>query len=248
MDVTLLVSMLAVALVGIAKGGFGGVGALVGTPVMSLVLPPAQVVGIMLPLLIAIDALALAGYRRSFDRTVLRLALPGAVVGVVAGSVMLARVDADAVRIVIGGFAIAFSVLALAAPVPAPARPRALPAAVFGGLSGFTSTVAHAGGPPIQLYLLRLGFAPVMFAGTSAIFMALVNLLKIMPYALMGQLNLDNLGYSAALLPVAAIAALFGMRLARSLDRRAFSLIVNVVMLGVGGKLIFDGIAGLTGS
>lgn len=246
----LFVCIAAAAVVGVAKGGFGGVGTLMGAPLLSVGLPPAQAVGVMLPVLLVIDVIAVTSYRNNFDRMLFWRALPGAAVGVAAGALLLAHVDDNAVRGLIGVVALAFAWNALAKPaVPRAAGPpsRAL-ASGFGAACGFTSAVAHAGGPPIHIYLLRQGLDPATFVGTASIFMAVVNVMKIAPYALIGQLNVQNLSVALIMAPVAGLAALAGVWMARRISRRLFSRIVNVLMVVVGLKLLWDGALGLYGA
>ncbi len=237
----------AVILMGLAKGGFSGLG-LLSLPLMALVVSPVQAAAIMLPLLISQDVVTVWSYRREFDRRNLAMMLPGAVLGILAGYLLAARVSDAAVGLAVGVISIGFALRRLlgAGLAMAPARPAAIaPATIWGAISGFTSMIAHAGGPPFQIYVLPQRLPPAIYVGTNAIFFAAMNLIKVAPYLALGQFSAANLTASAALFPIAIVATLVGVWLVRRVPPERFYTIIYWLLLAVGAKLLFDGVRGL---
>jgi uncharacterized protein len=240
-----LVAVAAVLLVGISKGGFGG-GGLFAVPAMALIVPPAQAAAIMLPILLIMDGVGVHAYRRRFDRGAMVVMLPGAVLGIAAGGFAFGLLDPDAMRLLIGALALAFvawEVLGRGRLRP-PARPRAWLGALCGAISGFTSTIAHAGRPPAALYLLPLRLDKTVFVGSTVIFFGLVNLMKLVPYALLGQFTTVNLATSLVLAPLAPLGVRLGVRLHHRISQATFYPIIYGIVALTGAKLIWDGLGG----
>lgn len=241
----------AVVLLGLSKGGFAGLGVL-GMPLMALSIPPVQAAAVALPILILQDAISFWTFRRSWDRANLRILLPGALVGIALAYVLAARVPGPVVALVLGVIAVAFALrrfllAARGAPAPAAGAPPNLPAGLFwGAVAGFTSMVAHAGGPPFQIYVLPQRLPRETFVGTSVVFFALVNLVKVPPYLALGQLTPDNLLTSAALFPLAIASTYAGIWLVRRFSSERFYDVVYALLLLLGCKLVWDGAAWLT--
>ena len=110
---------------------------------------------------------------------------------------------------------------------------------------GFASFVSHSGGPPFQIYTLPQRMEKLVFAGTSTIFFAILNILKIAPYWALGQFNPGNLAYAAALSPIAVGGAHLGYRATRWLPEKFFFRLVEAVLFLLSLKLIHDGLQGL---
>lgn len=245
----------AVILTGLSKGGFGGAFGFAAVPLMALVISPVQAAGLMLPILLIMDVVAVAAYRKSFDRRVVFTLLPAGTAGTALGWATASLVSDDVVRLLVGLIAIAFLARAFwarqsgpraAGAVEAAARrPSLLSAQFWGMLAGYTSFVAHAGGPPFQAYVVPLRLDPVRYAATSAIFFGLINAIKVVPYAALGQFDAENLLTAAALAPVAILSTWYGVRLVRRIDERLFYRILMGSILIVAVKLIHDGVAGL---
>ncbi|WP_420413399.1 sulfite exporter TauE/SafE family protein [Roseibium sp.] len=236
----------AVICVGLSKGGFGGTFAMLGVPIMSLVISPLQAAGIMLPILLVMDAIALMAYKGKADWKSLAILLPAAVVGICIGWGAASYVNDTFVTLMIGLISIAFVADYL---FKRRKEDRALEhdipkGAFWGTVAGFTSFISHTGGPPFQLYMLPLRFPPMLFAGTAVIFFATVNALKVIPYFFLGQFDTANMTTSAALFPVALVATLAGVRLVKIIKADTFYNIIYVVMGLIGLKLVYDGIAG----
>ncbi|TKT75380.1 sulfite exporter TauE/SafE family protein [Aquamicrobium sp. LC103] len=239
-----------VILVGLSKGGLGGAMALIGVPLMSLVVPPVQAAAIMLPILIAMDMVSLWTWRGERDPVTLRLMLPGAMLGIGIGWLTAAVVTAGAVRLIVGIVALAFFLRWLSqrwAKSPVMTSHSAPKAWFWSTISGFTSFVAHAGGPPYQVYALPLRQRPALYVGTSVIFFAVVNAVKLVPYFALGQFDATNLTASAVLLPLAPFATLTGAWLVRRMKPDVFYPFMYWMIFIVSAKLIWDGMFDLWG-
>ncbi|HET6520703.1 MAG TPA: sulfite exporter TauE/SafE family protein [Geminicoccaceae bacterium] len=236
----------AMLLVGISKGGFGGGLAIAGVPLMAFVVPPAQAAAIMLPILVLMDWIGVGAYRRSWDGPTLAVMVPGAAVGIALGGAVFGALDEGLVRLVLGAIAVVFSARYFmpGGRAEAAARPpSAWRGGLFGGLSGFTSTIAHAGGPPASMYLLPLRLDRTVFVGTTVIFFTAVNLMKLLPYALIGQFSATNLLTALALAPLAPVGVLAGVWLHRRIDETLFYRLCYGFVLLTGLKLIHDGLS-----
>jgi hypothetical protein len=111
----------------------------------------------------------------------------------------------------------------------------------WGAVAGLTSFVAHAGGPPFQVYVLPQRLSPQLYAGTNTMFFAVTNLVKLGPYAALGQFSTGNLAVAGALFPIAIAATFAGVWLVRRVDANRFYTIVYALTFTVGLKLIWDG-------
>lgn len=243
-----LVAVIAILLTGISKGGFGsGIGGMA-VPLLSLYISPLQAAGIMLPILCVMDLVGLWAYRGRWSCEHMRIIVPGAAVGIAAGTLAFGHLSTNAVRLLIGLIAIGFTLnywFGLSARI---ARLAQTPGKVQGwwwsGLSGFTSTLAHAGGPPLAIYLLRQGLDKTLFVGTTVVFFTLVNYAKLIPYAWLGQLDLANMSASLVLLPLAPLGMALGIWLHNRLSDRWFYRISYAALFATGCKLVHDEIMG----
>ncbi|WP_397577646.1 sulfite exporter TauE/SafE family protein [Sphingorhabdus sp.] len=236
-----IVASIAVILVGLAKGGFAGLGA-AAMPILALVMDPVAGAGMLLPILMVQDIVSVWAFRRNFDRRTLLLTLPGAVVGIFFGWFLATAINADAVRGFVGVIALSFGVyrllplfgaqLKLAGPAPE------WVGVVMGGVSGFTSQIAHAGGPPFQIWALSRNFPHLVFVGTSSIFFAIINWMKVPAYAALGQFNTQNMTLTAIFLPLAILSTMAGVRLVKRVSPERFNIIIQLLMVVVGAELI----------
>jgi len=239
----------AVALVGLSKGGFGGAIGMLGVPMMALVISPIQAAGIMLPILLVMDAVSLLYYRRIFDKRTLVLMLPASIVGIGFGWMIAAHVDDNAVSLLVGIISVVFALNYWFGDRfrKQPAQHSAPKGAFWGGLAGFTSFVSHTGGPPFQMYALPLRLPPQVFVGTSVIFFATTNIVKLVPYFFLGQFDTENLETSAVLFPLAAATTVFGIWIVKRIDQKLFYGISYVTIFLIGLKLTYDGTMALLG-
>ena len=171
----------------------------------------------MLPVLLVIDALGLKALWRERDAALLRLLVPAGLVGTVVGTLLFGLLSAKTVAAIVGGITLAFLLLRTVFPPRADApRPPRVVGFFFGVVSGFTSFVAHAGGPPVGFYMLPLKLSPLRFTATLAVFFAVINTSKWIPYAALGLIDWTNMATAAVLLPVAPVGVWLGLRVVRS--------------------------------
>jgi uncharacterized membrane protein YfcA len=235
----------AVALIGLAKGGFSGLGAL-GTPLMAIGIgDPVKAAAILLPILIAQDVVGVAAFRRTWDGSILAAMLPGAVVGIGLGYLLAAQISAAAVMAAMGLIAILFGAFRLWVERRGNVEAQSsspLVGGLFGIVSGFTSQIAHAGGPPFQMWVMPKRLPHTVFVGTSAIFFAVVNWIKVPAYVALGQFTTANAIATLVLLPFALAASLIGVVLVKRIRGERFYTIVYLLMILAGAKLLLDGI------
>ena len=249
----LSVAIISVLITGISKGGFGGF-ALLSVPLMSLAISPIQAAGIMLPIMIPMDILSIWVYRHRWDARILAVLIPSATLGITIGGLTAGWVNDDFVRFLVGIIAVLFTihrargVLRMAGKTVSERPPPSKPWGVFWGMcAGFTSFLAHAGSPPYQVYVLRQGLKKETYTGTSVMFFASANVIKLIPYGMLGQLSVTNLSVSATLLPLVPIGVFLGVWLNRKIPEKIFFTIILSSILLVGIKLIWDGVTSFWG-
>jgi uncharacterized membrane protein YfcA len=244
------VAVPAVILLGLAKGGFAGIG-VIAVPLMALAISPVLAASITLPILIVQDVVSVWAFRKTWDAKVLRLMLPSAAVGIALGYALAAFVKPGAVELAVGAVAIVFALLRLwaersSAPARAPQVERVPWRGVVAGVAaGFTSQIAHAGGPPFQMYVLPKNLPRDTFIGTSAIFFAVVNWMKVPAYWALGQFTREAMATAAVLLPLAIASTYAGVWLVRRVPAANFYRIIYLLLIAVGAKLAWDGAASL---
>ena len=240
-----LAAIPAVILIGLAKGGFAGLGAL-GMPIMALGVAPVRGAAILLPILIVQDAIGVTAFRKSWNGKILLIMLPGAILGVGLGWLFAASVSADAVLAAVGAISILFGAYRLWAErgglIAAASNSPFWVGGLFGIATGFTSQIAHAGGPPYQMWVMPRRLPRDVFIGTTAIFFAALNWIKVPAYVALGQFTGSNMIATAVLLPLAILSSLAGVWLVRRVSAERFYTIVYVLMVITGGKLLWDGL------
>ncbi|MFP5325482.1 MAG: sulfite exporter TauE/SafE family protein [Gammaproteobacteria bacterium] len=236
-----LVAMPAVILLGISKSGFGaGFGSLA-VPMMALAVTVPQAAAILMPVLLVMDLMGMAAFRQHVDRALLRFLLPFGLAGVLFGALLFKLLDARLVAGIVGVVTLLFLSQRLLFPPKAdhPPPPRWL-GALLTAISGFTCFIAHAGGPPINVYVIPLRLSPVLFTGTMAFFFFFINLSKWVPYAWLGLLDWRNMATSVALLPFAPLGVWIGVRIAHRIDPALFYRLAYAGMFLTGCKLVWD--------
>ena len=242
-----IVAIPAILLVGISKGGFGGGVGLVGTPLVALVTTPTRAAAILLPILCAMDVVGVIAYRKSWDPVNMRILVPGSFLGILLGTATFRFLDENLIRLLIGVLALAFVLKYWLArkSVAEPKAPDRRAGSFWAAVSGFTSFVAHAGGPPLSVYLLPQNMDKTLFVGTTVIYFTFVNYVKLVPYSLLGQFSGENLLTSLILSPLAPLGMWLGIWLHLRIDERLFYQTVYLMLAVVGVKLLYDGLAAL---
>ncbi len=237
--------VVAVTLVGMGKGGVPLVGML-GVPVLALTISPVTAAGLLLPIYVLSDVFGLYAYRHAWNRRVVAIMAAGMTVGVGIGWATASVVPEALVTGLVGliGLVFATYLLTRRGEEPPARRAEVAPGLFWGAVTGFTSFVSHAGAPPYQVYTLPLKMEKAVFAGTSTIAFAYVNLIKLIPYWALGQLNPANL-QAAAMLAVPAVAGVFaGVALVRHLPDALFFRIVSWALLAISLRLLWQAWAG----
>jgi uncharacterized membrane protein YfcA len=237
----------AVILMGLSKGGFAGVSA-IAMPLLALAISPVKAAAILLPILVMQDAVSVWAFRRDWDAAILVVMVPGAAAGILAAYLLAAKLSATAVLGVLGAISILFALHRLwsqrGGRIAAAGASPGWVGGLFGAAAGFTSQIAHAGGPPFQMWVLPKRLAPATLIGTTAIFFALVNWIKVPAYVALGQFTRENLATSAALAPVAIASTCAGVWLVKRVAAERFYTLIYALMLPVGLQLIWEALKG----
>lgn len=237
-----LAAVPAVTFLGISKGGFSGVG-MMATPLLALVLPPLQAAAILLPILLLQDVISVWVYRHDWDVRNLKVMLPGAALGVGAAWALAAHVSDAHVRLAVGAIALGFVVSHWLDRRPGePMPPTARRGLFWGGISGFTSTLCQAGGPPFQVHVMAQRLEKLTFVGTMTIFFAAINLMKVLPYFALGQFSTTGLATSMALVPLAVATNFLGIWLVRVTPTALFYQLTYVLVFAISLALIYSGL------
>lgn len=241
-----LIAIAAVFIVALSKSGLVGSLGMVAVPMLALVMPPRDAAGMMLPLLLVMDVIAIWTYRKDADWHILRIMLPGAFAGTLLGWALWSMVSDAMVLLFVGVITLLFVLDSL---LPLRKQLEGLPpskpwGAFWGGFAGFTSFVSHTGGPPFQIYVLPRRLPPVIYSGTTAFFFAVVNTAKLIPYFFLGQLSVSNLTIGLILAPVAIAGVLLGVYLVRRISVKFFYQLAYWLVFVLAIKLIYDGVMG----
>ena len=238
------VTIPAVLLLGVSKSGFGaGFGSLA-VPMMAMAITVPDAAAILMPVLFLMDVLGMAAFRKDFDLKLLKFLIPFGLLGIGIGALLFKVLNAHTVAAMVGGFTLLFLAQRLLfPPKPDSAPPPRWLGAILTTTSGFTSFIAHAGGPPINAYVIPLRLSPIKFTATMAFFFFVVNLSKWIPYGMLGLLDLRNMATSLVLLPIAPVGVWIGVRLARRISQQLFYRFLYAGMFLTGVKLLWDGLA-----
>jgi uncharacterized membrane protein YfcA len=238
---------LASLLVGLAKGGLVGVGNLT-VVLFAMVFEPKASVGILLPILISADIVAVTVYRRHADWGWLLRLLPYMVVGILAGYFLFGHMSDDLVRRIIGAIVLSMTGIQILRTL---ARQKGwgdfaerVPHSFgfrfgLGLLGGFATMVANAAGPVAQLFFISVGLPKLAFIGTGAWCFFLVNVFKVPLQMDLGIIHFDSLRTSLTLAPFAVLGALVAPQIVKVIPQRLFTWLVWVFIVVAGVKLLF---------
>ena len=237
-----LIAIPAVIIYGIGKGGLGGAVGDIVVPLMALAISPAQAAAILLPILCVMDYFAVKQHYKHADWNELKHMLPWAIVGIIMATALMKYIPEAGLQILIGGISLGFVALYLFRAIKAkkPSQPRS--PSVWCCLGGFASTAIHAGGGPVNIYLLPKKLDKVTLIATMVVLFAIINFIKLIPYSWLGGFELTNIYTAIILMPLAPLGVKIGVwllhRVSRTLVYRACYLFLFISGL----KLFTDGI------
>ena len=244
---TILVAATAVFAIAFLKGAFGGGFAILGIPLLALVMDPISGGGLLAPLFLVMDVFAFRYWRPStWSRPDLFLLVPGLLVGSALGFIGMQLADRNLVAIAIALITLGFAAIWFAQGARVTVQPRSrLKGVLAGTASGVTSMIAHSGGPPVAMYLLPLGLPKALYAGTTSMFFCVANLAKVGPWLLLarpGAALWTLIGLCATTVP---LGIWVGWRFHQRLDQRQLYGVLYGLLVVVALKLLWDGLRGL---
>lgn len=247
-DITQFLPLAAFAafLVGLSKGGLPAV-AVLAVPIMALHVDPLTAAALLLPIFLISDLFGLWLYRKNFSARNLWILVPAGLLGVFIGYLVAPHMSAQAMNIGLGLIGIGFCFrMWFGGAYLNRQRPADLPRGIFWGtLAGITSFISHSGGPPYQMYVLPQKLPKLVFAGTSTITFAAINLAKLPPYLALGQFPEFQKGPTALLIVIAVAGAFIGAKLTRILPERLFFKLVEIALFAVSLRLLWKAITDL---
>lgn len=236
---------LAAIFVGLGKGGLP-VMATLAVPSLSLVMSPIAAAGLLLPVYIVSDVFALFAYRRDYNSKVLKIAFVGMALGVIIGAVTAHMIIEWVITFLIGCMGAIFALrMLLQKQSSLPDEQVAIKVSqgvLWTTIAGFTSFVSHNGGPPWQIFTLRLNLPKSVFVGTSVIAFSYVNFIKLFPYVWLGQIDYESTYVSLYLMLPASFAVFIGVKAVKVIPETLFYNFVTWALLLISVKLMFDGI------
>jgi len=241
-----LTAAFVMVLTGLGKSGFGsGIGALA-TPLLALTIPVADAAALLLPLLIIMDWFTMPHYyrERRFDSKHLRILLLSSIIGIAVGGYFFDAMSHNerVMKMGIGALAVLFVLIQMGRSLILGALNESKPGAIIGwlmgALGGFTSTVAHAGGPPVTIYLVPQNLPRDRYVGTTVLLFAGINLIKLIPYYFLGLLRLGNLGTILLLSPLAFVGVRLGIWLNQRFSNVWFTRLIYAFLFLTGLQLL----------
>lgn len=238
-----LIGLLTIGLIAFSKGAFGGGAASLGVPMLSLLIDPIGAAIIVAPLIVIMDMFTLRTFGpSSWSKPDLKVLIPGLLFGLACGWLLFETVDTAIVGLTIAGVSILFAMLWFWKRWQArPAKPRNVSlrlGMVAGAASGFTTFIAHAGGPPVTMYLIGRQLEKRLFVGTNTAFFTLGNLLKLGPYGALVAARPDAAAAALLLSPIILPSVLAGLRAHHRLSQDAILILTNALLL-IGGARLF---------
>jgi hypothetical protein len=234
-------------MVGMAKGGLGGLIGSLATPLMTLLVGPQDALGLALPLLMTADPFAVAFHWRKWDRRLILLLLPGAVVGLTIGTYLITQAPTRTLQIIIGVIVMIFVAYKLV-------ENRVLAAInyeakdwhslIAGTVAGFSSSLAHIGGPPISIYLLMRRVSSEVFLGTMVLFFFILNWIKVPYYIAADLFDWALMLKIVVVLPAVPLGVWFGRWLTSKVDQKTFEKIIVAALALAGLIILIEAFAG----
>ena len=237
-----LLAALGVFFFGIAKGGFVGPISMLAVPLMSLVMSPLKAAGILLPLLVLMDIIAVWIFWKKWNIKILKIIVPASIVGIVFGAFTFQYTSENQIRLIVGIITILFVMISFVQKNNLLLKPTNRKGYFWAGTSGYTSFLIHAGAPPMNFYMLPLKLDKVTYIGTATFAYFIINIVKLIPYYFLGLLGPSNLKISISLIPIAIISVGIGYYLQKRISEKIFFNLIYILLFISGMKLIYDAI------
>ncbi len=243
----MLVAVVALAMTGISKGGFGGIGAL-SIPLMLAVAPADFSLGMWLPLLVLCDVITLRHYPREWRWRPIKMMAPWMLAGLGIGWFLLGHLSPTATKVAVGIASLGFVGLDVARALlkrrietheeQPPFRPTWLTASPFGLAAGVSTMIAHAAGAITTIYFLPQRMDKRDFVGTQARFFFVVNSLKVPLYLQLALINRGTLTRSLWMVPLAPLFVWLGVVMNRRMSGVLFHRVMYVLLAISGASLV----------
>lgn len=246
-----------VMFIGISKAGFGGGMGMLTVPICVVGLGELGkdtlfAIGFLLPLLCLGDGISLWHYRRSWNWGSVKPLVPGAIIGIVVGSILMGRVSASLFQILLGLVAVVFVLFhlfrekILGKPDESVDRKPEPPHVswIFGILSGMTSTFAHGAGPLVAMYLIPKNLPKSEFVGTNALIFSVINWMKVPFFFMIGAIHLGTLQWNLMFFMLVPAGVAVGIFLHGKVSEVWFRNIVLITTCLAGVKLLASGFGG----
>ncbi|AKE52041.1 hypothetical protein TQ33_1081 [Kangiella geojedonensis] len=232
---TIILIAFVVFVTGVSKSGFAGALGVFAVPLLMLKLPATQAIALMLPILIIADIFSVKSYWMKWDSKLLYSLIPGAVMGILIAHAVVSYVSISHLKIVIAATCIIFSLKGLILGNSKWTLLSSKAGSLFmSSLSGFSSTLVHAGGPPLMMYLSAKGFSPKKFIATASVFFAAMNVFKLLGFSVLGILTLSEFTTALPFLPFALWGNQFGVFLQVRVNKVTFLRLINALLLLIG--------------
>ncbi len=236
-----ILAIVGVIMTGVSKSGFAGGAGVVAVPLLALVMPVPKAAALLLPLLIAMDTKTVWYYRSGIDWKRLTAILPAAIIGIALAGWAMKGLPSRWLQWALGIISILFALWARIIPILGRLKGSGF---IWGCVSGVSSTLLHAGGPPISIYLLTQNIPKLTWLATAAVFFAVMNLVKVVPYTLNQQWSWELIKLDIALLPVAIFGIWLGKRIQQQLNNAHFTNICRGLLLVSGVALLGKALQG----
>lgn len=228
-------AIIGVLLTGISKSGFAGGAGVVAVPLLAFVVSVPQATALMLPLLLVMDAHTVHYYRKHIDSEAIKSLLPAALLGIVVGGLSLGVFPDQTLQLLLGIFSVVFAVWSRLLPFFSRLKGAGF---IWGGIAGFTSTLIHSGGPPLQIYLLSRRLPKLTWLATAGVMFAAMNVVKIIPYGFTADWSRQMLLIALLLIPAALLGVKLGHMMQGRLSEALFTDICRYCLLGTGILLV----------
>jgi len=228
-------------IIGFSKGGLSGLN-IVALPLMTLVVPPAEAVAQVLPLLLVGDAFTLTAYWGKWDNRIIMILMPGAVIGGVVGAYFITSLPDAVLLQLIGGLTLLYVGYRIAASrISALAYDPPTPVGLLAGFgAGLASGVANAGAPPLAAYLLLKRLEPVVFIAVIGLVFGVINVIKVPVFVQSGLLSWESFLSVIWAFPFVPVGVYSGRWFARVIPQRAFEIAVLTVLFITGVWLLVN--------